>query len=216
MVILEDFEAYHHMQPWGMDVMKVGPSLGLGSIGALSKGSAIRVEKTDSVICLIAENGNVYSSILTDYYGWKVGSKKHDVQSRISIHAGTRMTHQILRISNNIDSLCTGIVKDKNAKVFKSEGGSGKWGYLATYGKQSLNSDELGLVVFFNPSNSNGFTEDKVSDIVRLKPANGEVEYYFSGAWVLEKDGIKNEGEFLDYINKTAQELANPVNVQVK
>lgn len=213
---LEDFETYHHMQPWGMDVMKVGSSLGIGSIGAMLKGSAIRVEKTDSVTCRISENGNVYSSILTQYYGWQIGSKKHNVQSHISIHAGTRLTHQVLTITNSIDSLCTGIVKDKNAKVFKSAGGSGKWGYLATYGKQSLNSDELGLVVFFNPSYANGFTEDKFSDIIRLKPADGKVEYYFSGAWVLEQNGIKDEAAFLDYINKVAGELANPVAVQIK
>ena len=98
---LEDFETYHHMQPWGMDVMKVGSSLGIGSIGAIVNGSAIRVEKTDSVTCRIPENGNVYSSILTQYYGWKIGSKKHDVQSHISIHAGTRLTHQVLTITNN-------------------------------------------------------------------------------------------------------------------
>ncbi len=213
---LEDFETYHHMQPWGMDVMKVGNSLGLGSIGAMLKGSAIRVEKIDSVTCRIPENGNVYSSILTKYYGWKIGSKKHDVQSNISIHAGTRLTHQVLSITNNVDSLCTGIVKDKNGKVFKRDGVSGKWGYLASYGKQSLNNDELGLVVFFNPLHAGGFTEDKFSDIIRLKPVNGKVEYYFAGAWVLEQNGIKDEAQFLEYVNKVAGELANPVTLQIK
>ena len=213
---VEDFETYHHMQPWGMDVMKVGTSLGVGSIGAMQKGSAIRVEKTDSVTCRISENGNVYSSILTKYYGWKVGSKKHDVQSQISIHAGTRLSHQVMTITNNIDSLCTGIVKDKNSNVFRSEGGPGQWGYLATYGKQSLNNDELGLVVFFNPSHFKGFSQDKMSDIIGLKPTNGKVEYYFSGVWVLEKDGIKNETEFLNYIKNVARELANPVTLQIR
>ena len=42
-----------------------------------------------------------------------------------------------------VDSLCTGVVKDKNGKVFKSEGGTSSWGYLATYGNQSLNSMNL-------------------------------------------------------------------------
>lgn len=213
---LEDFETYHHMQPWGMDVMKVGSSLGIGSIGALQNGSATRVEKTDSVTSRILENGNVYSSIFTQYYGWKVGNKIHDVQSHISIHAGTRLTHQVLTITNSIDSLCTGVVKDKNAKVFKSEGGSGSWGYLATYGKQSLNSDELGLVVFFNPSQALGFTEDKFSDIIKLKPTNGKVEYYFAGVWVLEQNGIKDESQFLEYIRKMAVELATPVTSKVR
>jgi hypothetical protein len=213
---LEDFEAYHHMQPWGMDVMKVGKSLGLGSVGAIHNGAVLRVEKTDSVTCRITENGNVYSSILTKYHGWEVGRKKHDVQSLISIHAGTRLTRQSLITTNSIDSLCTGVVKDKNATLFKSSGGQGKWGYLATYGKQSLNNDELGLVVFFNPAEASGFTEDEFSNIVVLKSNDGKVEYYFAGAWVLEQNGIKNQAQFIDYINKVAGELARPVSVNVQ
>ena len=99
----DGFDSYHEMQPWGMDVMKVGKSLGIGSIGSFVNGEAIRVEKTDSVNCRVVENGNVYSSILTNYYGWNVSNNKHDVHSRITIHAGTRATQQTLTITNNID-----------------------------------------------------------------------------------------------------------------
>jgi len=210
----DGFDSYHNMQPWGMDVMKVGSSLGVGSIGAIVKGKAIRVEKTDSVTCRITENGNVYSSIQTRYLGWQVKDTKHDVQSDMSIHAGTRLTHQVLTISNNADSICTGIVKDSNAKVFKSKGDATQWGYLATYGKQSLNNnDELGLVVFFNPASAIDFTEDKYSHIIMLKPNAGKLDYYFAGAWVLEPNGIKNETEFLNYIKRTAEELSKPITI---
>ena len=210
----DGFDSYHHMQPWGMDVMKVGSSLGVGSIGALVNGKAIRVEKTDSVTCRIPENGAVYSSILTNYYGWQVGNKKHTVQSHISIHAGTRLTHQSLAITNNPDSLCTGIVKDKTAKVFKSEGDQQHWGYLATYGQQSLNNDGLGMVVFFNPAQANGFTEDTFSHIIRLKPTDGKLDYFFAGVWALEPNGISNEDQFLAYINAVASQLAVGVTVK--
>jgi len=98
-----------------MDVMKVGKSLGIGSIGAMANGKITRVEMTDSVTSRITENGNVYSSILTNYYGWKIGEKKHNLQSRITIHAGTRLTHQFLTLTNNPENICTGIVKDKKA-----------------------------------------------------------------------------------------------------
>jgi hypothetical protein len=213
---LEDFETYHHMQNWGMDVMKVGKSLGIGSPGAMVGGAALRIEKTDSVTCRILENGNLYSSLLTNYYGWMIANKKHDVRSRISIHAGTRLTRQELSITNDADALCTGIVKDTTAKLFQSRGDAQQWGYLATYGKQSLNADELGLVVFFDPSNATGFTDDAFSNIVTLRPIDGKLVYYFSAAWCLEPNGIKTEDEFLAYVKKVARELANPVTAKIK
>ncbi|HPM31166.1 MAG TPA: DUF4861 domain-containing protein [Chryseolinea sp.] len=211
---LDGFDSYHEIQPWGMDVMKVGKSLGVGSIGAFENGKTIRVEKTDSVTCRITENGVVYSSILTNYYGWKLGGKKYDVQSTISIHAGTRLSHQILSVTNNPDTLCTGIVKDKLAKVFKSKGDAQHWGYIATYGNQSLNNDALGLVVFFNPANALGFKEDEFSEIIALKPNMGKLEYYFEGAWELEANGISNETEFLSYIQSMASQLSQPVSAR--
>jgi hypothetical protein len=215
---LDGFESYHHMQPWGMDVMKVGKSLGLGSIGSMVNGKITRVEKTDSVTSRITENGNVYSSILTNYYGWKIGEKKHDLQSRITIHAGTRLTHQFLTLTNNPENICTGIVKDKKAVLLNSKGDASNFGYLATYGKQSLNGDgdDLGLAVFFRANNVSEFTEDEFSHIVKLKPTSGNVEYYFLATWVLEPNGIKDQQQFESYLKKVASELAYPVKVEVK
>jgi Domain of unknown function (DUF4861) len=213
---LDGFDSYHNMQSWGMDVMKVGKSLGVGSIGSMVNGKTTRVEKTDSVISRITENGNVYSSILTSYYGWKIGDKKHDLQSRISIHAGTRLSHQLLTLSDSPENISTGIVKDKNAVLLNSKGDDKNAGYIATYGKQSLNNgDELGLAVFFHSKDIIDFTEDEFSHIVKLKPAKGKLEYYFLGAWVLEPNGIKDQKQFEEYLKQIAFELANPVTVKV-
>lgn len=215
---LDGFESYHHMQSWGMDVMKVGKSLGIGSIGAMANGKITRVEKTDSVTSRITENGNVYSSILTNYYGWKIGEKKHNLQSRITIHAGTRLTHQFLTLTNNPENIYTGIVKDQKAVLLRNKGDASNFGYIATYGKQSLNGDgdELGLAVFFRASDATEFTEDEFSHIVKLKPTSGNVEYYFLAAWVLEPNGIKDQQQFESYLKKVASELASPVKVEVK
>jgi hypothetical protein len=215
---LDGFESYHHLQPWGMDVMKVGKSLGLGSVGAMADGKITRVEKTDSITSRITENGNLYSSILTHYYGWKIGEKKHDLQSRITIHAGTRLTHQFLTLTNNPENICTGIVKDKKAVLLSNKGDASNFGYLATYGKQSLNGDgdELGLAVFFRAADAVEFTEDEFSHIVKLKPTSGKVEYYLLGAWVLEPDGIKNQQQFETYLKQVASELASPLSVELK
>ncbi|HYF70736.1 MAG TPA: DUF4861 domain-containing protein [Ohtaekwangia sp.] len=212
----DGFDSYHNMQPWGMDVMKVGNSLGIGSIAVLQNGSAIRVEETDSVTCAIAENGPVYSSVVTDYYGWKHAAAKISLKSTLMIHAGSRLTHQVLNITGKADQLCTGIGKDKLATVSSSKGDKTRFGYLATYGKQSLNNDGLGVSVFFAPDDVIAFTEDAHSHIVNLRAVNGKVHYYFLAAWALEPGGIENEKQFKDYLNQVALELANPVRIKIK
>lgn len=211
---LDGFDSYHKLQPWGMDIMKAGKSLGIGSIASIVNGATTRVEKTDSVTSRITENGNVYSSILTNYYGWGIGEKKHDLQSRLTIHAGTRLTHESISISNNPDNISTGIVKDKTAPLIKSKGDAKHFGYIATYGKQSLNGgDEVGLAVLFRSKDLVDFTEDDFSHIIKLNPEKGKLDYYFLGAWVKEPNGIKDQVQFKAYINSIAAELANPVKV---
>jgi hypothetical protein len=216
---LDGFDSYHNMQPWGMDVMKVGPTLGLGSIGAWSNRKVLRVEKTDSVTCRILENGDVYASFLTSYFGWQTGNEKYDVRSYTGIHAGTRATYQSLELNKDSDSLCTGIVKDKNARLLINKGDATHLGYLATYGKQSLNQDELGLAVFFRFADATGFPENPGSHVVTLKTTGGKLEYYFLAVWAGEpeemKEGVKDEGTFVQYLEKISAQLAQPLKVKI-
>jgi hypothetical protein len=201
------------MQDWGMDVMKVGQSLGVGSIGIFQDTIAVRVEKTDSVTCTITENGPVYSSILTKYFGWKTAVDTIDVESEISIHAGTRLTRELLHTSRDIDKFCTGLVKDDKAELTRKEPSSNAVGYLATYGPQSLNKDNLGIAVFFSSEAFNGFTEDKFSHIVKVKSAGGQLEYYFVAVWEGETDGIKTKDAFVFYLESVAKRLTNPISI---
>ncbi|MCC9137246.1 DUF4861 domain-containing protein [Pontibacter silvestris] len=213
----DGYDSYHNQQPWGMDVLKVGKALGVGTLAMFHEGNANRVAETDSMICVIAENGNVYSSIRTNYYGWKVSGLTMDVNSHLSIHAGSRLTHHQVKVNGgHPQNLSTGLIKDKAAKLYKQQGNNQQWGYLASYGKQSLNGegDNLGIAVLFRPQDYQEFTEDQYSNVVKLSPsANGELEYYFLAAWELEPEGIKTKEQFIDYLNKTAQELAHPVQV---
>lgn len=214
----DGFDSYHELQDWGMDVLKVAKSLGVGSIGTLVNGSVVRVEKTDSVTCRITENGDVYSSFQTRYLGWNVGQSKVDVDSRISIHAGTRLTHNRIAVKGTIDNLVTGLIKDDKAKprLFSNRGDASSFGYIATYGAQSLNNnDNLGIVVFFNPSYFKEFTEDQFNHIVKLAPSKGNIDYYYAGVWQLEHEGITDEAGFVKYVEQTAKELASPVKVEV-
>jgi hypothetical protein len=217
----DDFNSYHAMQGWGMDIMKVDKSLGLGSLGMWIDTSAVRVENTDSVICEV-DNGNLTSSVNTDYFGWKTPHDTLDLYNSLVIHGGTRWTLSSTGIRGGGDlQLATGIVKDKNARVFKSEGSDSTFGYVATYGKQSLNNDKLGLVIVFDHDEFVDFHEDAFSNIVELRSPGGPrdddwIEYYLAAAWELEPNGIRSETDFIKWVGKSARELANPVIIHVK
>ncbi len=212
----DNFDSYHELSDWGMDVLKVGKSLGIGSPAYFDGEKAIRIDSTDSINSKILENGSIYSSVKTNYYGWEVADKKLDVSSYYSIHAGSRLTHHHIDFEGNTDNLATGIGKADSAKLYTSKGSSESYGYLATYGKQSLNNDKLGLAVLFPSGSLKQITADEYSDIVVLNPQNKTVDYYFLAAWELEKEGITNEEDFIKYVEKTAQELANPLAVTIK
>lgn len=209
----DGFSSYHEMAPWGMDVMKVGKSLGIGSIAFLENGQARRIDDVDSTKIKILENGPLYSSFSTDYYGWKVNPVL-DIKSNISIHAGSRLTNQIVHLIGDGANLCTGIGKDPNAKIFNSVGDKNAWGYFASYGPQSLNNDKLGLAIFFAPDDLIEFTDDEFSHIVNLKENGGRVQYYYMAAWELEPGGIDDSATFTAYVQKTAKELSNPLKIK--
>jgi hypothetical protein len=52
----------------------------------------LKVSDTDSIFCEIKKDGPISASVLTKYYGWKVGDKIINLESNISINAGSSLT----------------------------------------------------------------------------------------------------------------------------
>jgi hypothetical protein len=210
-------DSYHSMQEWGMDIFKVGSSLGIGSIGMWADGKVNMVSKTDSIICSIPYTGPIEAKVNTKYYGWLVGDKKYDLNSSFSISAGSRLTKCELQISKDAENIVTGLAKYKGTDLIKSIFKTG-WNYLALYGNQTLvnENDKLGIVVFYKAEDLLELSEDTISYIVKLKPNNGNITYYFAAAWEQEENGIKNTDEFKKYLDETLISLNNPVIVEIK
>lgn len=117
----DGFESYHEMSPWGMDILKVGDAFGIGAVGIWENGKVERVSKTDGLICEILADGPVHSLLRIKYLGWKTNSGKYDLTSRLSITAGSRLTKHNIIVDKDIDNLCTGIVKNQESVILKSE-----------------------------------------------------------------------------------------------
>lgn len=213
---LDGFDSYHEMSDWGMDILKVGDSFGIGSWGMWADGKAHRVAETDKVECAIRINGPLQSMIETNYFGWKVAENKYDLSAILTINAGSRLTHCNLEITDDPENLCTGIVKHDSTKIHKSDDKQEGWQYFATYGKQSLANDSLGMAIFYKSGDLVEINEDDLSHLILLKPKSGKVDYYFSAAWEKEPKGIKTEKQYVDYLNDTIEKLDTPVGIDIK
>ncbi|HPN38036.1 MAG TPA: DUF4861 family protein [Melioribacteraceae bacterium] len=209
-------DSYHTMQDWGMDIFKVGNSLGIGSIGMWANNKVNMVAKTDSIFCEIKSTGPIRAEIITNYYGWLVGNNKYDLESKLSILAGSRLTKVDLAIKN-AENIITGLAKHPNTEMFQSTG-KGKWDYLALYGKQTLvnDQDKLGIAIFYKLVDKIETSEDDINYLIKLRPKNDKVTYYFAAAWEQEKNGIKTLEDFKKYLDDTLIRLENPVTIKIK
>jgi hypothetical protein len=211
----DGFESYHEMSTWGMDILKVGDALGIGAAGMWKNGKVGRISKTDSLTCEILTDGVLYSQLSIKYLGWKTNKKKYNLTSNLSITAGSRLTKNDISLDKDIDNLCTGIVKSEGVNILQSEDKEGGWGYLASYGNQSIIGDKLGMAVLYRNEDKVIITEDKLNNVVVLKSRKGKLTYYFLAAWEQETEGIRNEEEFTRYLEKTIKELDSPISIEM-
>lgn len=214
---VDGFDNYHNMADWGMDNMKVGKTLGLGSIAAWNGKKAVRVEKKDSVTCYIPADGKIRSQVKTVYYGWEANYIKCDLTSLISIDAGNRASHMELFVNKSlVDNIATGIFKDKNAELIVKNDPNSTWSYIATFGKQSLNNDMQGLAVFARTKQIREIAEDDLNHVLVLKPESGYVEYYFMPTWELDKEPIATKEAFVQCLDDFLNKLNHPLTYSVR
>lgn len=204
---LDGFDSYHLMSAWGVDNMKVGNSLGIGSIGYWADGKASRVEKADSRFSKIDYSGNLESKITSVYKGWETKEGKTDLTSELSIRAGSYLTKNDLTLSVPLANLCTGIIKMDSTEVIQCANAESEWSYFATFGVQSLEKDHLGLVIFYKKSDLLEITSDKLNHVIVLKPNGNNLTWYFGANWEQDQSGVKTSKEFKKFIEEQVELL---------
>ncbi len=214
----DGFESYHHLSDWGMDILKVGDSLGAGGFGYWHDGRVDAVSKVDQRAVRISANGPLLSSFELTYKGWQTTSLKTDLSARLSMVAGSRLVKATLRSNPAVDKLAIGLVKHDNTQWI--EGSTDITGraytYVASYGPQSLNDDNLGMALIFRKQDRAEQTEDEHSYVSVMKTPAGKMEYYFLAAWEKEPGGIKNQQEFIQYLEREIEKLTLKPRVSIK
>lgn len=200
---------YHSLSDWGMDILKVGPSLGLGSVGHWSAKGLEGLNTFDRLQAKI--NNDMASGAALNFTGWQTQSGKRNVEVRLDILPGSLLTRVSATASSPLPNWATGIVRHGlNANTSFGKNSKGKWQYLSTWGKQSLADDNLGMAVFFQQKDVAKLTEDDANHLVVLKGGQ-QIHYYFAAFWRLP--GIDDEKSYGRYLDRILSELNNPIRV---
>jgi unsaturated rhamnogalacturonyl hydrolase len=212
----DGFESYHHAAPWGMDILKVGRSLGIGGFGYWAGDKVALVSDVKRWDASILANGNLYSSFRITYAGWKIAGKELDVSADFSMVGGSRLVRTRLALSSELPNLAIGIVKHPGVEELRSSSEvTGKaFSYLGTFGKQSLAEDRLGMAVLFQQGDKKSEQTDAANHAVVVEPAGKALEYYFLAAWEGEPGSPKNKADFAAELEREAEALTIPVRVR--
>jgi hypothetical protein len=203
-----DGDDYHTLADWGMDILKVGTSLGLGGIGFWRKDALVKPQNfTKQKVELL--NGPLQSRVKFTQAGWSDGAELMDVVRAFTITAGSSLSHVDVRASKVLGKVALGLVKH-DVQRLESKRDENEWAYLATYGKQSLADDELGMAIFFRHTAHIKNTHDSDNELV-IVSADKITDYYFTARWVQEQNALNNIEEFRQYLEHTRRFLSHPI-----
>lgn len=208
---LDGYQSYHAMADWGMDLLKVGKSLGAGGYGYWDGAKVQLVSELSGHTAKVIEDGELYSALQIQYKDWQIAGKTLDLTANLSMTAGSRLVHTRLSLSEPLDNLAIGLVKlpDTNLLQGKLDIPGHSWTYLATYGEQTLTggNDKLGLAILFKRGANQAISSDANSHVAVMSVAGTELEYYFLAAWDGEPGGITSEAEFVKYLEQQVEIL---------
>jgi hypothetical protein len=217
---LADGPTYHELQPWGMDVLKVGTSLGAGAIAIQTESGLHRVGPKSKGTFTLVKEGPLRSIIDLDFEGMKVDDKTVNIKHRISIEAGKPYYNSKVYIEGAPNAqLVTGIVNLDSDEYF-TESVNGMSTFY-TYDDQAYEGEKLGLAVIV-PQNS--------VDVV-MAPEEGDgiiqtfyaafdsskqpVKYYFMAGWEKQDKVYATQKGFEQRLSAEIEQLTAKIDVKI-
>lgn len=221
---------YHKLAPWGMDILKVGKSLGAGSLALRIKHKGV-----DTLVRLGGINmGRVVYEKIADgpiraifrlrYPEWKImeGAMPAALTEEIQISGGQYFYSSSVRVLNAPKNACltTGIVNlhSNNVHVLKQSRTRG----IFTFDKQTENSDELGIALMMNKNDyrSHSTTKNKDTEVqntytidAQIRP-DKPINFRFYSGWERSDDRFKSLTSFDEFMKKEAIKFQSPIGIQ--
>lgn len=223
---------YHEQADWGMDILKVGKSLGAGSLAMM-----MTVNEKDTMVRLGGNNmGKIIYNKITDgpvravirlsYPEWKFaeGIAPVSVTEEISIWGGQYFYQSKVTVKNAPANarIVTGIVNlhSKEVKQIRNK----SIALIYTYDLQSENKDNLGMSIMLPAglTYKTGQTANEGTDVQNTYYVSASVGksqpfiYRFYAGWEKSESFFTTETGFRNYLTEQARFYALPVRIQVQ
>ena len=200
---------YHDLADWGMDVMKVGPSMGVGGLGLYRGDSLERFGANGQIsIKVLEERGDqVTFKVMHDDVPLGNG-EKGKVQTTYTLKSGTPLTWVSVKSDLPKATLASGLVNSPKGKRIRNSNTvkKGEWRYIATWGdKQSEAKDGLGTALFYRDGDARLMPSINDTFPVRFNTPNPT--YAFAGVWTQGPMGITNEESFISWLDQQQEKL---------
>ncbi|MCG2613235.1 DUF4861 domain-containing protein [Terrimonas sp. NA20] len=216
---------YSEMKEWGMDILGVGNSVGIGGISLKAGDSLTRLGVTeqdslnnvDSTICNIISNGKIRSILEFDYRNWKPLERNYRVKTTTSIWPGMYAFQNTVNLQaiQSTDTLLIGLVNSNTMKAAEEIPINDRWIVLLTHDQQSINKTwYMGMALIVPKEQYAGFFEapkqGKLSNTFLAKmniKNNQPLTYYAVAAWELSDPGFRDPAYFRNYVSNLARQI---------
>lgn len=193
---IDEYGSYHDLADWGMDVLKVGPSLGIGGIGIMRDGAPAQFGSVPELSAMIDASGGDEGRFTITTGGIEGADGATGGYAAVySIGADSPMTMVSVTPEGSLP-YASGIVMHDGAQFWQSEDSDANgWRYVATWGaQQSENADGLGMALFYRADQASYGGLANETHYVTF--ADGAFEYGFLAAWELDPAGISDREAF--------------------
>jgi len=200
---------YHKMTPWGMDVLQVGKSLGVGGFGAMIDG---KVEKVTSASrsFLVRADGPYRAVCDLVFMNWNAGNREFVLVVRMKIYAGQDWADAEYTLAATdgkpLPEIVCGFAKQTtDTQLIKDD----KVAMVGSWGKQALGEGQkpgdanLGMAVMASAARVDRIAEDDVNHLLVLKPTKS-MRYRYLVDWDKDSAPTASAQEFEKLMRRTA------------
>jgi hypothetical protein len=195
---------YHDLADWGMDVMHVGGSTGIGGLGLYRGASLERFGKEGQLFAEVVQRSGPEVSFKIKHRNVPLADDTvGNVDATYSMKTGSPVTMVQVASTIQAGTLASGLAKAGEFTRIISKGPTkrGEWRYIAVWGdNRSEAKDGLGTVLFFRNGDAQLMPLANESYVIKFNKQR--FTYGFGAVWEQGPMGISNREQFIAWADE--------------
>lgn len=210
--------SWHVLSDWGMDILRVGKSLGAGGLAVLADGQLHRLGDADRSSYQELYSGPLQASHRIDFTGWDAGAKKINGYEKLTLTKGNYYYHNEIGLSDTTLKLVVGMPNFKCDSLTYTQHHNGL-ASVWSYGPQADGTDsQLGMAIMFyddlylrHDAIKDGEAIANTSYVVLRSKALNNI--WFFACWEMSDEYFSTQENFEKYLQQEAERLSNKIEI---